>query len=453
MPLTVRGGGETRQLAFGSAFVGGTRRVVERSEIADAEMVFVGYGVVAPEYGWNDYEGIDARGKTVVILVNDPGFASGDTTLFNGRAMTYYGRWTYKYEEAARQGAAGAVVVHRTEPAGYPWEVVETGWTGPQFDLVRADGNMSRAALEGWVSEDAARRIFAQGGADFDSLSAAAAAPGFRAVPLELTASVTIRNTIARSTSRNVLAVLPGTDRADEYVVYMAHWDHMGVDRSRDGDQIYNGAKDNASGTAGIVQIAKAFAALDPRPARSILFLAVTAEEQGLLGSAYYATNPVYPLAKTVAAINLDGLNLYGRMRDITVIGMGNSELDDYLADAATGQDRYLRPDPEAEKGYYYRSDHFNFAKEGVPALYTDAGIDHVEHGEEYGLAQRAEWVAERYHQPSDEYDPDWDLTGAIDDLQLFFRVGYRIANESTFPAWEPGTEFRARRDSMLAGQ
>ncbi|MFQ6046891.1 MAG: M28 family metallopeptidase, partial [Gemmatimonadales bacterium] len=449
--LSVSGGGVTNRYRYGTDFMAWTLRVVERSELSNSEMVFVGYGVVAPEYDWNDYEGSEVTGKTVVMLVNDPGFATEDTALFNGRAMTYYGRWTYKFEEAARQGAAGALIVHETEPAAYPWDVVASSWSGPQFGLVSADDNMSRAAVEGWITVETAREIFAQAGRDYDELKEQAAQRGFRAAPLELTASLSLRNSIERSTSNNVLAVLPGTDRADEYVVYMAHWDHFGRDTTLEGDQIYNGALDNATGTAGLIELAQAFASLEQRPRRSLLFLAVAAEEQGLLGSLHYATNPVYPLEKTVAAINMDGLNILGPMRDITVVGYGNSELDDYLADAAGTQDRVLRPDPEPEKGFYYRSDHFSFAKQGVPALYADAGIDHVIHGEEWTLAQRDEYTNKNYHKPSDEYDPSWDLSGAVDDLRLLFRVGYRLANESYFPNWSEGTEFRALRDSMMA--
>jgi Zn-dependent M28 family amino/carboxypeptidase len=451
MTLAIRGQGTTNRFRYGSEFIAWTTRVVPQSALTNSELVFVGYGVVAPEYGWNDYQGVDVRGKTVVMLVNDPGFATQDSTLFNGNAMTYYGRWTYKYEEAARQGAAGALIVHETAPAGYPWEVVNSSWSGPQFDLIRENNNMSRAAAEGWLTLESARGVFRQAGLTYDSLKASAAQRGFAAVPMGITASLTIRNTIERSTSKNVLAVLPGSDRPDEFVVYMAHWDHLGRDPSLSGDQIYNGALDNATGTARLLILAEAFASLERHPARSLLFLSVAAEEQGLLGSAYYAANPVYPLDETVAAINMDGLNIWGPMKDITVVGYGMSELDDYLAEDAKTQDRVLRPDPEPEKGFYYRSDHFNFAKVGVPALYTDAGINHVEYGEEYGRTEREKYTNERYHKPSDEYDSSWDLQGGVDDLRLLFRIGYRIANEETYPNWRVGTEFKATRDSMMA--
>jgi Zn-dependent M28 family amino/carboxypeptidase len=449
--LTIRGGGGTSELAFGNEFVGWTKRVVEQARLASSSMVFVGYGVVAPEYDWNDYEGVNVRGRTVVILVNDPGFATQDEALFNGNAMTYYGRWTYKYEEAARQGAVGAIIVHETEPAGYPWDVVESSWTGPQFDLVADDNNMSRVAVEGWITTDAARGVFDQAGLDYDALKARAVSRDFQAIPMGLRASTSLANEITRSASRNVLAVLPGSDRSDEYVVYMAHWDHLGQDADVEGDGIYNGAFDNATGAAGLLELAQAYAFLDEPPSRSILFLAVTAEEQGLLGSAYYASNPVYPRTKTVAAINMDGLNVDGPMNDITVIGYGASELDDYLETEATKQGRVIRADPEPEKGFYYRSDHFSFAKEGIPALYTDAGIDHVEHGEQWTLARRDEYTAERYHKPTDEFNPTWDFSGAVDDLRIMFNIGFRLSNESTFPNWRVGNEFRARRDAEMA--
>ncbi len=450
--LRIRGRNETQRLQYGDQYMAWTKRVVQEARIANSEMVFVGYGVVAPEYGWNDYEGIDVAGKTVVILVNDPGFATQDTTLFNGNAMTYYGRWTYKYEEAARQGAAGALIVHETEPAAYPWEVVTGSWSGPQFGLVPADNNMSRVAIEGWLTVAAARDVFSAANLDYDSMKTQAERSGFEAVPMGLEASLTLRNTIDRSISHNVLGVLRGTGRAEEYVIYMAHWDHLGMDQSLSGDQIYNGAEDNASGTAGLLQLAEAFASLETPPLRSLLFLAVTAEEQGLLGSSHYASNPVYPPENSVAVINMDGLDLLGPMRDISVVGYGNSELDDYLAEAAKIQGRVIRPDAEPEAGYYYRSDHFNFAKVGIPALYPDAGLDHVEHGEQWTNEQRDDYRANRYHKPADEFNPNWDLSGAVLDLRLFFRVGYRVASESTFPNWREGTEFRAKRDSMMAG-
>lgn len=451
--LEVKGKGDALRFTHGSEGVFWTKRVVESVALEDSELVFAGYGVVAPEYGWNDYEGLDVAGKTVVLLVNDPGFASGDESLFNGRTMTYYGRWTYKYEEAARQGAAGALIIHDTDPAGYGWDTVRNSWTGPLFDLVRSDDNMSRVAVEGWLTLDAAKSVLERAGQNLQALQQQALSKDFQAVELGLSASLSLSNKLRRSTSNNVLAVLPGSENSEEYVVYMAHWDHFGLDESLEGDQIYNGALDNATGIAGLLALAKAFSGLAEPPSRSVLFLAVTAEEQGLLGSAYYTANPVYPPRRTVAAINMDGLNILGPMKDITVIGYGNSQLDDYLDEAAKQAGRTVRPDPEPEKGYYYRSDHFSFAKVGIPALYTDAGIDHVEHGQEWTRKKREEYIANNYHRVSDEYDPSWDMSGAVDDLRILFGIGYRIADSSDYPNWREGTEFKAVRDADMEGR
>ena len=448
--LTVRGNGAANLFDYGNEIMVWTKRAVGNTSVINSPLVFVGYGIVAPEYGWNDYEGVDARGKTVVMLVNDPGYATKDTTLFNGNTMTYYGRWTYKFEEAARQGAAGALIVHETEPAAYPWGTVQGSWSGPQFSLLAEDNNISRVAVEGWVTLETAQTMFRQADLNFDLVKTLASQQGFKAVPIGLTSSITLRNSIEQSTSRNVIARMPGSERPDEHLVYMAHWDHFGIDRSLEGDQIYNGALDNATGTAGLLELAEAFMSLEQRPARSILFIAVTAEEQGLLGSTYYGSNPIYPLDKTVAAINMDAMNILGSMNDVIVVGLGNSELDDYLADAAKYQHRVLVPDAEPQAGYYYRSDHFSFAKVGVPALYAGEGTDHVEHGKDWTQERRDEYLAQNYHKPSDEYSEDWDLSGAIDDLRLYFRIGYRLANESTFPNWSEGTEFRATRDAMM---
>jgi Zn-dependent M28 family amino/carboxypeptidase len=450
--LVVQGRGAQARFRFGDDFVAFSRRLDEAVAIEASPLVFVGYGIVAPEYGWDDYAGLDVKGKTVVVLVNDPGFATGDTTLFRGRTMTYYGRWTYKYEEAARQGAAGVLIVHETEPAAYGWDVVRNSWTGPQFNLVASDGNAGRAAVEGWVGLETARAILRLGGQEYDDLKLKAQARGFTAVPLGANIALALRSEIVRSVSRNFLARLRGTDRADEHVIYMAHWDHFGTDPTREGDQIFNGALDNATGVAGLIQMARAFTTLASPPSRSVLFLAVTAEEQGLLGSSYYAQQPVVPLAKTVAAINMDGMNVHGPMRDIVVVGLGMSELDDYVQTAAAEQERVVRPDQEPEKGYYYRSDHFPFAKQGVPALNTGSGQDHVEHGAEWTRAREEEYRIHRYHQPGDEMLDSWDLSGMVQDLQLLFTVGYRLATGSAFPNWREGTEFRAARDAMMLG-
>jgi len=453
MPLTVSGGGETATFAYGPDFVGGTPRVVEDISIEDAEMVFVGYGAVAPEYDWNDYAGIDVDGKIVVVLVNDPGFATQDPDLFKGNAMTYYGRWTYKYEEGARQGAAGILIVHETAPAAYGWATVQNGWTGPQFNLVTPDNNMSKAMMEGWVSLETAEAIFEMAGMDYQEMKALAQTRDFQAVSLgDLTASVSIHNTIEHSTSRNFLAKIPGTTRPDEVVIYMGHWDHFGTDPSLEGDQVYNGARDNASGVAAIMELAQAFEALDPGPERTMVFWATTGEEQGLLGSGYYAEDPVYPLNKTVAAINIDALPIFGATRDYVIIGYGNSQLDDYAVRANESIDRVVKPNPEPEKGSFFRSDHFPLAKQGVPAHYGTAGHDNIEHGEEWGKVQSDAWTAERYHQPSDEYSEDWDLGGAMQNITVWFRMGVELAYSDAWPEWNEGTEFKAIRDAMMGG-
>jgi Zn-dependent M28 family amino/carboxypeptidase len=449
--LEIKNDKKTISFAYKEEFVAETQRVIEESLLADSEMVFAGYGIVAPEYNWNDYEGLDVRGKTVLVLVNDPGYATQDPALFTGRAMTYYGRWTYKFEEAARQGAAGVFIVHETEPAAYPWGVVQNGWTGPQFNLVREDKNMSRCAAEGWLHLDAARRIFETAGLSHDELKAAAVQRGFKAIPLSLKASLLLKNTVKNVISSNVVALLPGSERPDECIIYMAHWDHFGRNPALEGDQIFNGALDNATGTAALIELAEAFRKLKRPPLRSVVFLSVTGEEQGLIGSEYYATHPIFPTAKTVAAINIDALNIYGPMKDITVVGYGLSELDEYIEAAAKEVGRTVNPDPTPEKGSYFRSDHFPFAKQGIPSVYPSGGMDSVEHGKEWTLAKRDKYTAENYHKPSDEFDPNWDLSGAIDDLRLLFKVGYRLAMESTFPNWKEGTDYKAKRDADLA--
>ncbi len=451
--LEISGPNAVNKFQYGDEFVSTTMRIVEKVSLKDSEMIYVGYGIVAPEYGWNDYEGIDVKGKTVIIQVNDPGFVTQNPDLFNGQAMTYYGRWTYKYEEAARQGAAGAFVIHETEPAAYGWDVVHNGWTGPQFLMESPDNNMSRCAVEGWITLQTTQAIFKQAGLDFSVLKTDAAQKGFSAINMGLKANLILSNTIEHSLSHNVIALLPGSERPEELIIYMAHWDHFAPDPSLEDDQIFNGALDNATGTAALIELAEAFLKLETPPARSIAFLAVTAEEQGLLGSKYYADNPIYPLTKTVASINMDSLNIYGRMKDITVIGFGQSELDDYVLKEAAAQNRTVMPDPKPERGSFYRSDHFPFAKQGVPALYTSMGIDHVEHGKEWTLAKRDDYIQNNYHQPSDEYDPNWDLSGGIEDLHLLFKIGHRLSMESFFPNWKEGSEFKAKRDADMAGK
>jgi Zn-dependent M28 family amino/carboxypeptidase len=456
-PLTFRKGGQEQVLKWRDEVVAWTKRVAASASLESSDLVFVGYGVVAPEYDWDDYKGVDVKGKTLVMLVNDPPVPDPadatalDSKVFGGRAMTYYGRWTYKFEIAAEKGAAGAFVVHETGPAGYPFDVLQAN-VGEQFDLVTPDKNMGRVAVEGWITLDRAKSLFAMAGQDFDVLKTRAASREFAPVPLGVRASMTITNKLRTIDSKNVVARLEGRDPRlkNEYVVYTAHWDHLGVGPEVNGDAIYNGAKDNASGTSALIEVARAFTRLPAPPRRSIVFLAVTAEEQGLLGSRYYAVTPIYPLAKTAATINMDGLNVNGRTRDLTLIGYGASDLDDYTRDAAGEQGRVIRPDPEPEKGFYYRSDHFNFAKLGVPALQPDEGIEYVGKPPEYGQKVRDEYTSRDYHQPSDVVKADWDLTGAAEDLKVLFAVGYRVAEADGFPEWKPGNEFRARREAML---
>ncbi len=442
-------GGEAQTLAFGTDMVLGTSSGQPQVLIENSDMVFVGYGVNAPEADWNDYAGLDVRGKTVVMLVNDPGFASGDPALFQGRRMTYYGRWSYKFEEAARQGAAAALVIHDTPGAGYGWEVVQNSWSGKQFDLPIAVDPAPRLPAQGWLSGEAAATLFARSGLDIAQLRAAAGQRGFKPVPLGATLSTELNSTIRDGESRNVMALLRGSERPDEAIVYMAHWDHLGRNEELAGDQIFNGAVDNATGVAGVLEIAERYVTAPP-PARSVLFMAVTLEESGLLGSKFYVAQPTIPLDNTVAAVNIDALQPIGRTRDMVVVGLGNSELEDVLRPVAAEQGRTLKVESAPEKGFYYRSDHFNFAKAGVPALYTKGGSDHVEKGEAYGLEWARAYGAERYHSPRDEFDPSWDLTGMVDDFNALYRVGRQLVDGDAWPNWYEGNEFRAVRDAAL---
>jgi Zn-dependent M28 family amino/carboxypeptidase len=446
--------GETKDLAYKSDAVWFTKRITPELAFDASDVVFVGYGIVAPEYGWNDFDGVDVRGKTIIILVNDPGYATKDPALFTGNAMTYYGRWTYKFEEAARQGAAAAIIIHDTAPAAYGWNVVEGSNSGPQIDLKRSDDGMSRAMVEGWMQKDVARAILASAGADLDSLMDKAKTRGFRAVPLSgVTASAKITQSIKRSSDANVIGVLKGAEAPDEYVLYMAHWDHLGVNTSDDGaDRIYNGAVDNATGVASILEIAEKFAA-GPRPRRSVLFAAVTAEESGLLGSAYMAENPPVPLKDIVGGLNIDGVLPVPATKDIVVVGYDASQLQDILKEVADAHGKYLRPDAEPEKGYFYRSDHINFAKKGVPMLYADAGFDLVDGGEAAGKAIGEEYTAKNYHQPADEYSADWNLSGMAETMNILYEVGERVATSEDWPNWRPTNEFRAIRDASRAAQ
>ena len=448
--------GSSQTLAYGEDMVVGSRQTVPEARIEASELVFVGYGINAPEQGWNDYEGLDVKGKTVVVLINDPGFATQDPALFRGNAMTYYGRWTYKYEEAARQGAAAALIIHESAAASYGWDVVFNSWSGPQYDLPSSVDPSPKLQVQGWISGPAAERLFSAAGQDLPALVEAAKQRGFKSVPLAgANVSTTIKNQIRESSSNNVIGLIEGSERPDEYVLYMAHWDHLGRSFSSpggDGDGIYNGAVDNASGVAGVLEIGGAFAAMQQRPKRSVILLLVTLEESGLLGSRYYTENPVFPLERTAAAINLDAMSVIGPSRDMTVVGYGNSSLDDTLRESLVPQQREPRPEPTPENGFYFRSDHFNFAKKGVPALYAKGGPDHVEKGVEHGQAMAAEYNRLRYHKPADEFDPSWDLRGVVQDLEALFEVGRRIADGTDWPAWSAESEFRAAGE-ILAGQ
>ncbi|MBI5690891.1 MAG: M28 family peptidase [Verrucomicrobia bacterium] len=440
-------------------FVGFSTRAVESVAEKDTEVVFVGYGIVAPEFNWDDYKGVDVRGKTVVMLINDPPITDArgqlDPAVFGGNAMTYYGRWTYKYEIAAEKGAAACLIVHETGPAAYPFGVVITSWSRENFELRTPDRNAGHVALSGWLTLDATRKLFTTAGQSFDALKKAATTREFRPVPLGARASFSVKNTLRPVDSRNVLALLPGRDpqKRNEYVIYNAHWDHLGIDEKLRGDQIYNGAADNAAGTAVLLEIAQAITALPPaeRPARSLLFLSVTAEERGLLGARYYAQNPLYPLARTLAIINMDGANPFGPTRDLEVIGHGATTMDGIAASIAAAQGREVLPDRRPDRGSYFRSDHFEFAKVGVPGFYAKAGKNYVGQPADFADRKVNEYIARDYHQPSDEVKPDWTFEGAAQDTDFLVRLGLHIAGDATWPEWTAGNPFKARRDAMRA--
>ena len=444
--MQITGNGKNLSFKLNHDYVIFSEREQESIAVNNSELVFCGFGVVAPEIGWNDYAGLDMKGKTAVVMVNDPDFGTEDSTLFKGNTMTYYGRWTYKYEEAERQGAEAILIIHETTSAGYPWFVVQSSRSGGRLQLQSTDGNPGKPAIQGWITLDAAKQLFEASGKDLAGEIKRARMRGFTPLSLDLTMSAGLQNTFREDVSKNVVAKIEGSKRPDEVIIYTAHWDHLGVSTSVDGDSIYNGAADNGTGIASVLAIAKAFAAQPKKPERTIVFLFVTAEEQGLLGSQYYAENPVYPLKNTVANLNMDGLSTAGIKNDLIVYGYGHSELDAYAATAAKEQDRYITPDPSPEKGYYFRSDHFNFAKVGVPAIYAENGPDHREKGIEYGNSKEEEYVANRYHKPSDEFDESWDLRGLAMDAQLFLTVGRRLASETTFPQWNETSEFRNAR-------
>jgi Zn-dependent M28 family amino/carboxypeptidase len=429
---------------------------LEHVSVTNSGLVFVGYGVVAPEYGWDDFKGVDVRGKTVLMLVNDPPVpdasvpAALDERMFRGKAMTYYGRWTYKFEIAAQRGAAAALVVHETGPAGYPWFVVVNSWSRENFSLSGSAG--PQVSVAGWLALDATRRLFAASGLDFEEEKQRAARPDFRPVPLKADANFAVTNVLRRVESRNVVGELRGADpvRREDWIVYTAHWDHLGRDDTREGDPIFNGALDNATGTAGLLGLARAFGGISARPARSLLFVALTAEEQGLLGARHYAANPLHPLRRTVANLNMDGLNPWGRTRDVAVVGLGNSTLDDLAVREAGRQGRTVTAEASPEKGMFYRSDHFEFAKVGVPALYLKSGLDYVGRPEGWGRARSDEFTERDYHKVSDEVKDDWDFSGAAEDLQILYRIGLDLAQTPNWPEWKPGTEFKARREAMM---
>jgi Zn-dependent M28 family amino/carboxypeptidase len=441
--LTVSGAGGSRNLVFGKDMVVWTKRAMAEISVAHSDMIFVGYGIVAPEYSWNDYANLDVHGKTVVVLANDPGYASKDPTVFKGNAMTEYGRDAYKLEEAARQGAQGVLLVHDAAVTGYGWNAVQATWSGAQFELQAADANAGRAAIEGWLQNDAARALFKDAGIDFARTVVAAAHPGFKAVPLGLHADATLHNAIRAFTSQNVLAIWPGR-KSHEYVLYTAHWDSLGIDAARPGHNIFNGAVNNATGIAGLLALAQSFKrTIDPKPDRSIAFLATTAAQPDLLGSQYYVENPLLPLRQTLAVINIDMLINGGRSRDVSILGFGNSDLDDAARAEALLQGREAHPDPNPQFGLYFRSDSFSFAHRGVPVLYLQAGIDNAARGPVWGKAQIEDYFARRFRQPSDQYSADWDVGGPVIDLMLDYRLGMRIASSRRFPRWYPNSEFR----------
>jgi len=455
--LVFKKGAVEQKLLFKDDYVAWTKRFIERARMENSDMVFVGYAVQAPEFNWDDYKGVDLKGKTMVALIGDPPVPDPadssrlDPKVFGGRAMTYYGRWTYKYEMGAKLGAAGVLIVHETEPAGYPFSVVQSKVT-EQFDLAAPGKNMGRAGIEGWITLEQAKRLFALAGKNFDDLKKSAAGREFKPVALGVKASLTLHNKLRTIDSRNVVGKLEGSDPGlkNEYVLYTSHWDHFGIGPEVNGSKIYHGAVDNATGVGGLIELARAFKRLPEPPKRSLLFLAVTAEEQGLLGSEYYALNPIYPLTKTLAVVNMDALNVYGKTKDLTVTGLGNSDLDDYAGQVAAAQGREVKPDPMPEKGSYYRSDHFPFARQGVPALASGGGVDYIGKPAEYGREVREKYTVNDYHKPSDVVRPDWDMSGAVQDLQYYWMVGYRVAQAEKYPEWKPGAEFKAKRDAQL---
>jgi Zn-dependent M28 family amino/carboxypeptidase len=451
-------GDKTIDLKYLDDFVASSARLQPEIKVDKSDVVFVGYGIVAPEYGWDDYKDVDVRGKTLLMLIGDPPIPDSkdpsklDEKMFKGKAMTYYGRWTYKYEIAAQKGAVAAIIVHETQPAAYPWQVVRSSWGKENFELDNPNKNMDAVSARSWITLDVAKKIVADCGQDFDALKKTAIAKDFRPIALTAKANIQIKQQIREFKSHNVIGTLEGSDPKlrDEHVIYTAHWDHLGRHPELQGDQIFNGAIDNASGVASVIQIAAAFMKVNPPPKRSVLFMATTAEEAGLLGAKFYAEHPLYPLEKMLADINIDGVNPWGKTHDLEDLTNGNSTLDDLLGRAAARQGRVMKPNSEPEKGGFYRVDSFEFAKAGVPVLHAARGIEIIGKPPEYGKQKRDEFVAKHYHQPSDEVDPGWDLSGAVQDVQLLFEVGYQVANGDKFPEWKAGSEFKAKREAML---
>jgi Zn-dependent M28 family amino/carboxypeptidase len=456
MSFTVRDG--TIDLKYPDDFIASSARLQPEIKINNSEVVFVGYGVVASEYGWDDYKNVNVRGKTLLMLIGDPPIPDPkdpsklDEKMFRGKAMTYYGRWTYKYEIAAQKGAAAAVIIHQTESAGYPYSVVKTSWGKENYEIDSPNKNVDAVEARSWITLDAAKKLLADCGQDFDTLKKSAITKGFRPVGLNAKANIDIRQQLRSFKSHNVIGKLEGSDPKlrDENVLYTAHWDHLGRHPELQGDQISNGAIDNASGVASLIQLAAAFAKLNPPPKRSVLFMATTAEEAGLLGAKFYAEHPLYPLEKTLADINIDTVNPWGKTRDIEDFSNNNSTLDDLLAAAAKRNGRELKPNSQPEKGSFYRADHFEFSKRGVPSLYSGGGKDFIGKPPNFGQEKKDDYTAHHYHQVSDEVDPNWDLSGAVQDIQLLFEVGYQVANTDKFPEWRPDSEFKAKRDAML---
>ena len=450
--LVIKGKNGNVVLNHGNDFVAVTKRIEERIEVLNRDIIFAGYGIVAPEYGWNDYEGIDVKNKIVVVMVNDPGYATGDPDLFTGKRMTYYGRWTYKYEEAARQGAAGILIIHEDGAASYPWGVVQNGRVGSQLVVDDGKKNGSACKFEGWITLNKAKEIFSLAGLNLDDELKIAAKKGFKSRPLGLTTSLMMKNKLTFLTTNNVLGYIPGSERPDEFVFYMAHWDHFGYDSTlTTEDKIFNGAVDNATGVAGILTIAKAIKDLPVKPKRSTVFFAITMEEFGLLGSNYYVNHPLVPLEKTVAAINLDGLNIFGPTKNFSVIGLGLSELDNYIKEEAGKMGKSLMSEMNPEAGSYFRSDHFNFAKVGVPAVYVSAGNEHMTQPKDYMQKESGKWVRENYHKVTDNYDPaNWNFEGMMEQLQFIYNVSKHLIDGTTFPQWNENVPYRKIRDAML---